>query len=98
MSSFAGNKNFRGNDNKTKEIHEQIQGHGCLGRDKGAKDIGRALKGVRGKPQPDITVEAGGDPSTLLRDLKEHGESFRGEGKGEERGGREVDKGVAEGN
>ena len=77
-SSFAGNKNFRENDNKTKEIHEQIQGHGCLGSDKGAKDISRALEGVRGKPQPDITVEAGGD--------KEHGESFRGEGKGEERG------------
>jgi hypothetical protein len=31
MSGFAGNKNVRGNDNKTKEIHEQIQGHGCLG-------------------------------------------------------------------
>ncbi len=26
MSSFAGNKNIRENDNKTKEIHEQIQG------------------------------------------------------------------------
>lgn len=61
MSSFAGNKNVRENGNKTKEIHKQIQGHGCLGRDKGTKDIGRALQVVRGKPQPDITVEAGGD-------------------------------------
>ena len=25
-------------DNKTKEIHKHIQGHGCLGRDKGAED------------------------------------------------------------
>ena len=33
MSSFAGNKNDRENDNKTKEIHEQFQGHGCLGRE-----------------------------------------------------------------
>ena len=33
MSSFAGNKNIRENDNKTKEIHKQIQGHGCLGRE-----------------------------------------------------------------
>ena len=86
MSSFAGNKNFRENDNKTKEIHEQIQGHGCLGCDKGAKDIGIALEGVRGKPQPDITVEAGGDPSTLLKDLKEHGEGVRRQGRREERG------------
>ena len=78
MSSFAGTKNFRENDNKTKEIHEQIQGHGCLGCDKGAKDIGRALEGVRGKPQPDITVEAGGD--------KEHGEGVRRQGRREERG------------
>lgn len=82
-------------DNKTKEIHEQIQGYGCLGCNKGANDIGRALEGVRGKPQPDITVEAGGDPSTSLRDLKEHGEGIWRFGKREERGGREVDMKVA---
>lgn len=74
---MKGIKNVRENDNKTKEIHEQIQGHGCLGCNKGTKDIGRAFEGVRGKPQLDITVGAGGDPSTLLRDLKEHGEGIR---------------------
>ncbi|MBQ7532073.1 MAG: hypothetical protein IJT45_00040 [Bacteroidales bacterium] len=31
MSGFAGDKNIRENDDTTKEIHEQIQGHGCLG-------------------------------------------------------------------
>ena len=95
MSSFAGDKNIRENDDKTKEIHEQIQGHGCLGRDLGAKDTGRAVEGIRSKPQPDITVEAGGDPSTLLRDLKEYGEGVRRQGRREERGCREVDKEVA---
>ena len=80
-------KNVRENDNKTKEIHEQIQGDGCLGCDKGAKDTGRAVEGIRGKPQPNITVEAGGD--------KEHGEGIRRQGRREERGGREVDKEVA---
>lgn len=72
---------------KTKEIHKQIQGHGCLGRNNGAKDTDRALEGIRGKPQPDITVEAGSD--------KEHGEGIRREGGREEQGGREVDKEVA---
>ena len=33
MFSFAGVKNVRENDNKTKEVHEQVQGHGCLGSD-----------------------------------------------------------------
>jgi hypothetical protein len=64
-------------DNKSKEIYELIQGHGWLGCNKGAEDSGGAVEGVRGKPQLDIIVEAGGDPSTLLRDLKEHGEGIR---------------------
>ena len=54
-------------DDQTKEIHKQIQGHGYFGCDKGAKDTGWAIEGVRSEPQPDITVEAEGD--------KEHGES-----------------------
>ena len=36
--------------NKTKEIHEHIQDHGSLGRDKGAEYTGRAFEGIRGKP------------------------------------------------
>ena len=56
------------NDNKTKEVYKQVQSHGCVGCDKRTEDAGRALEGVRGKSQPDIAVEAGGD--------KEHGEGI----------------------
>lgn len=80
-------KNGRGKDNKTKEVHKQAQGHGCVGCDKGTKDAVRALEGVRGKSQPDIAMEAGGD--------KEHGEGIRErQGQVGRRGG-EVDKEVA---
>ena len=52
-----------------KKVHKQVQGHGCVGCDKGIEDAGRALERVRGESQPDIAVEAGGD--------KEHGEGVR---------------------